>query len=319
MSKITLADLDAAAERFKNWGRWGAEDQVGTLNFTQPDDIVAAAGLVKSGKVISLALNYDSNGPQGAKGGFASARFNPIHLMLKTGVDAFAGVLDGRKVRAADDIIIMPLQCGTQWDALSHVFYKNYMWNGNDCRLVGSSGASKAGIEHTKGKMVGRGVLLDIARVEGLETLPDGFSIEAEHLDKAAKMHGVEIRRGDYLIVRTGQMESKLKAGNWDGYSGGDAPGLSFDTLQWVYDKQIAAVATDTWGVEVRPNNSDDAVQPFHWIAIPMMGLTLGEMFLLRDLADDCASDGRYEFLFVGPALPFSGAVGSPTNPLAIK
>jgi len=86
-----------------------------------------------------------------------------------------------------------------------------------------------------------------------------------------------------------------------------------------LHRKQVAAVATDTWGVEVRPNETDAATQPWHWIAIPMMGLTLGEIFYLAELARDCAEDKRYEFMFVAPALPITGAVGSPVNPLAIK
>ena len=115
--------------------------------------------------MISLALNFDHTGPQGAKSKYpAMGRTNPIHTMLRTGTDAYSGVLDKRGIRAADDMVTMPLQCGTQWDGLGHVFYENYMWNGYDCREVTSAGAQKCGIEKTKNKMVGRGVLLDVAR-----------------------------------------------------------------------------------------------------------------------------------------------------------
>jgi kynurenine formamidase len=318
--KLTLDDIRAAAERLKNWGRWGAEDEIGTLNLTRPEDIVAAARLVQKGKVMSLALAYDSKGPQGGKTNYpALGRFNPIHVMTRTGTDAYSGVLDHRKIRAADDILILPLQSGTQWDGLGHIFYGDHMWNGYDCRMVTSSGAQKAGIENTRERMVGRGVLLDIARLLGVEHLPDGFAITTDHLDQAERKFGVTVRRGDYLIVRTGQMEAKLKAQSWEGYSGGDAPGLAFETLDWLHARQVAAIATDTWGVEVRPNQTDEATQPWHWIAIPIMGLSVGEIFYLAELARDCAEDGRYEFMFVAPALPITGAVASPTNPLAIK
>jgi kynurenine formamidase len=315
-----MADIRAAAERLKNWGRWGAEDQVGTLNLTRPEDIVAAARLVQKGKVMSLALAYDSNGPQGGKTNYpALGRFNPIHVMTRTGTDAYSGVLDHRKIRASDDILIMPLQCGTQWDGLGHIFYGDHMWNGYDCRTVSSAGAEKCGIEQTREKMVGRGVLLDIARMLGVEHLPDGFAITNDLLDRAERHCRVAVRRGDFLLVRTGQMEAKMAARDWDGYSGGDAPGLAFETLDWLQAKQVAAIATDTWGVEVRPNQTDEATQPWHWIAIPIMGLTLGEIFYLAELANDCAEDKRYEFMFVAPALPITGAVASPVNPLAIK
>jgi kynurenine formamidase len=318
--KLTMADIQAAATRLKNWGRWGSEDQVGTLNFTRPEDIVAAARLVTKGKVMSLALAFDSSGPQGGKTNYpALGRFNPIHVMTRTGTDAYSGVLDHRKIRASDDILILPLQCGTQWDGLGHIFFGDHMWNGYDCRTVTSSGAQKCGIEQTREKMVGRGVLLDVARMLGQGHLSDGFAIGNDLLDAAERYCKVEVRRGDFLLVRTGQMEARMVAQNWDGYSGGDAPGLAFETLDWLHRKQVAAIATDTWGIEVRPNQSDEATQPWHWIAIPIMGLSLGEIFFLGELARDCAEDGRYEFLFVAPALPITGAVASPINPLAIK
>lgn len=319
--KITRQTLAEAAEKYKNWGKWGPDDEIGTLNFTQPEDIIAAAQLVKSGRVISLALNFDQSGPQGAKSKYPSmGRINPLHLMLRTGTDAYSGVLDHRGIRAADDMVIMPLQCGTQWDGLGHVFYEDKMWNGYDCREVTSLGAQKAGIEKTKNKMVGRGVFLDVARAMDKEALEDGYAITGEDLDRTAQVHGVEVRRGDYVIVRTGQMGTMLAAGSWDGYPGGDAPGFSFETLEWIYTNQIAAIASDTWGCEVRPNESEPGInQPWHWITIPIMGLTMGEIFYLEELSQDCVADGVYEFMFVAPALPITGAVGSPTNPLAIK
>ena len=119
---ITRQDLTEASEKYKNWGKWGKDDEIGTLNFTSPDDIINAAKLVKKGKVISLALNFDNNGPQGAKTSYpAMGRTNPIHTMLRTGTDAYSGVLDHRGIRASDDMVVMPLQCGTQWDGLGHI------------------------------------------------------------------------------------------------------------------------------------------------------------------------------------------------------
>ncbi len=319
--KLNRKDLAEAAEKYKNWGRWGPDDEIGTLNHTSPEDIVAAARLVRKGKVISLALNFDERGPQGAKSKYPSlGRVNPIHTMLRTGTDAYSGVLDHRGIRAADDMVVMPLQCGTQWDGLGHVFYEDSMWNGYDCRSVTSAGAQKCGIEKTKARMVGRGVFLDVARALGKKALDDGYGITCADLDLTAKQHGVEVRRGDFVIVRTGQMETKLDAGSWDGYPGGDAPGFAFETLEWIQRTQLAALASDTWGCEVRPNETEPGInQPWHWITIPIMGMTMGEIFYLRELALDCAADGVYEFLFVAPALPITGAVGSPTNPLAIK
>lgn len=319
--RVTRALLTEYAEKYKNWGRWGPDDEIGTLNFTTPDDIVGAAQLVKKGKTMSLGLNYDQFGPQGAKTPYpAMGRFNPIHMMTRTGTDAYSGVLDHRGIRGADDLVMMPLQCGTQWDGLGHVFFEDFMWNGYDCREVTTAGAQKAGIEKTKDKMVGRGVFLDMPRIKGVDCLEDGYPITCADLDEACEKQNVDVREGDYVVLRTGMMERCLEDGSWDGYAGGDAPGLAFETLDWIYEKKIAGYASDTWGNEVRPCETDENInQPWHWIAIPIMGLTMGEIWYLKDLADDCEADKVYEFMFVGPALPITGAVGSPCNPLAIK
>jgi kynurenine formamidase len=319
--KLTRQDLEDAAERLKNWGKWGPDDELGTLNYTTAEDIVAAAQLVRKGKVYSLALNLDHKGPQGGKTKFVPVgRFNPIHTMLRTGTDAYSGVLDARGIRSADDIVILSSQGATHWDGLGHIFYGNHMWNGYDCRTVSSFGAAKAGIEKAKEKMVGRGVLLDIARHVGVPRLPDGFAITNDMLSACEGAQGTKVGRGDYLLLRTGQIEEHLASGNWDGYPGGDAPGLAFETLDWLQERQIAALAIDTWGVEVRPNESGPEInQPWHWICIPIMGLTMGEIFKLDALAQDCAEDKTYDFLFVAPVLPVTGAVGSPANPIAIR
>jgi kynurenine formamidase len=102
------------------------------------------------------------------------------------------------------------------------------------------------------------------------------------------------------------------------GYAGGDAPGVRFENCYWCQDKQIAAICTDTWGVEVRPNETTEANQPWHWVVIPAMGLCMGEIFYLQELAEDCDADGIYEFFFCGPPLIITGGTGSPINPIAI-
>ncbi len=313
---LQRSDIEAMAKRVCNWGRWGPDDELGTLNFIGPDELKAAAALVRKGKAISLGLEFNFHGPQNTGWG---NRFNPIHTMLATGTDAVAGNQDHGKIRYADDMVTMPLQCGTQWDGLGHIFYGDKMWNGYDATLVDSTGANKNGIEKTCAKMVGRGVLLDVARFKGGDYLADGYGISADELDACAKSQGVEIRRGDFVIVRTGQMEQRLAAAEWGTYAAGDAPGLRFETAEWIHRREIAAICTDTWGCEVRPNEVLDAFQPWHWVVIPMLGITMGEIFNLRELAEDCRQDGVYEFFFCAPSLPITGAVGSPINPIVVK
>jgi kynurenine formamidase len=217
-------------------------------------------------------------------------------------------------------MVSMPLQCGTQWDALAHIFFDGKMWNGYDAALVDSTGAHKNAIHKTRDKMVGRGVLLDVARFQGRDSLDDGEGISSQDLERCAAAQNVEIRAGDFVIFRTGHMERCLASGEWGGYAGGDAPGLKFETADWIHSKNIAAICADTWGCEVRPNETDKTfVQPWHWIVIPMIGITMGEIFYLKDLAEDCANDRVYEFFFCAPPLPITNAVGSAINPMAIK
>jgi kynurenine formamidase len=315
--KVGLKAIADASRDLSNWGRWGPDDRIGTLNHITPDMIVAAAGLVKKGKVFGMGIPLDGNGPQT---GLFGGRWNPIHTMLATGTDAVAGRFDEtNKIRYADDAIHMPVQAATHWDSLGHVFYGDKMYNGYPATLVNGGGVGVLGIEHARDRMVGRGVLLDVARHLGVDWLPDGHGISNAELDATARAQGVEVRRGDFVIIRTGQMERCMAEGVWGGYAGGDAPGVRFENCYWCQEHEIAAICSDTWGVEVRPNETDEATQPWHWVVIPAMGLTMGEIFHVRELADDCAADGVYEFLFSGPPLVITGGTGSMINPLAIK
>jgi kynurenine formamidase len=306
-----------AAQKLSNWGRWGADDQLGTLNHISPQDIVDAGKLIRKGKVFALGLSLKEPIQSGLFGG----RWNPIHTMLATGTDAAAGNQDTPfpYLRYADDAINMPCQASTQWDALCHIFLDDKMYNGFDARLVDSRGAKKLGIENYRDKMVGRGVLLDIARLKGVESLDDGYAISNEDLDACAKAQNVKIKKGDFVIVRTGHQERCLKKGDWTGYGGGAAPGVAFETCYWLHEKEVAGICTDTWGCEVRPNETKDANQPWHWVVIPAMGIAMGEIFYLKELAEDCAQDKVYEFFFSAPPLHLPGGAGSPINPQAIK
>lgn len=306
-----------AAAKYRNWGKWGADDQLGTLNYITTAKIAEASGLAKQGKVFSLALALDHRGPQRGSMG----RFNPVHTMLADGGDWAAGArLFANGFGGADDLVMMPLQCATHWDALSHIFDHGKLWNGYDASEVRSSGAARNGIEKVASRLVSRGVLLDIARFKGVESLDDGYAISANDLLSCVEAQGStsQVGTGDIVLLRTGQL-GRARAARWGTYAGGDAPGLSFWTLDWLQQTRIAAIASDTWGVEVRPHELPGCFQPLHQVVIPNMGLTLGEMFDLDALAADCASDGIYEFLLVASPLPFTGAVGAPANPQAIK
>lgn len=306
-------------DKYSNWGRWGEDDELGAVNHVGPEEVVAAARLVRSGKVISMALPYDLNGPQ-----TGSFRANPLNMMTATGTDYMAGAQqvlpggfgDSKGFGFSDDVVVMPNQSGTQWDGLAHIFWRGQMYNGFDAGLVTSKGAARCGIEVLNEDFVMRGVLLDVARYKDVESLEPGYAITAEELDATAEAQGVEVRKGDLIIIRTGMLEARRD--NWGDYNGGPAPGLSLHTAPWLHERSIAALATDTWGCEVLPNEID-LFQPLHVVALVHMGIAFGEIWDLEAIGDDCADDGIYEFMFSGAPIPITGAAGAPLNALAIK
>jgi kynurenine formamidase len=299
-----------------NWGRWGDADQRGTLNYISPDKIRQAAALVRDGRAISLQLPLDGDGPQTG----AFGRVNPIHQMVATGTDHLAGTqqYSGLGWGFADDSLFLFLQGGTQWDGLAHIFRDGQMYNGFPATEVTSRGAIRNGVENMP-TVVSRGVLLDLPVAFNRGAWGPGEAIHPEHLDEAAERLGVTIGTGDILLIRTGDMASRRRQPGWAGYSAGDSPGLSIRTAPWLHSRELAAVVTDTWGVEVRPNELERTFQPLHLLMVVRMGLLVGEIWDLDALADDCRMDGWYEFLLVAPPLVIPGAVGSPVNPQAIK
>ena len=318
------AAIRAMAERVSNWGRWGPDDVRGTMNFLTDEHRRDAARLIRTGRSYSLAQSFDMDGPQ--KGW--RRRTNPVHTMLDTGTDAVAGVQGfPHGLGGADDVIAMPLQCSTQWDGLGHIFDHGRAWNGRPAdKVVTGLGDMVTGIETVSDVIAGRGVLLDVGAALAPEVggadgeLPDGFAITAEHLEHTISVQGesAAVGRGDIVLVRTGRLARARREG-WGDYAGGASPGLSFTTGDWLHDTEIAAIATDTWGFEVRPNEFNEAFQPLHQIAIPHLGLFIGEMWDLDALAAACAGDGVYDFLLTAAPLPITGAVGSPINPIAIR
>ncbi|RYD90241.1 MAG: cyclase family protein, partial [Sphingomonadales bacterium] len=191
-------NFDKLAEQLRNWGRWGAEDQRGTLNHITPEALKRGAASVKQGKLFACGLNYDDKGPQQNAG-----RFNPIRSA--TAIDSPLGP-PGSRAAYSDDIVHMFLQAATQWDAFAHVHYDGVMYNGfKVCdHLHPGNGASRCGIEHlARPGITSRGVLLDIARMKGVDILPRDYAITPDDMNAACEKYGVTIESGDILLVRT--------------------------------------------------------------------------------------------------------------------
>jgi kynurenine formamidase len=304
--------IRALAKQLSNWGRWGADDERGTLNFITPQVVKRAAGLVRRGQVFSLGLSFGADGPQIGQGG----RVNPLHLM--TAVDQKLPADYPDAFRYADDVMVLPLQCATQWDSLAHVHYDGQLYNGFPAATTTSAGAARNGIDKVGPGVVSRGVLLDLARAAGVPRLKAGHAIQPDDLEFAERAQGVRVEPGDVLLVRTGHLGVFKTDGDRVGYMR-MMPGLGMACAAWLHARQVAAVAADTNSVEVIPFEDPKLPLPLHLLCLRDMGLTLGEMFDLDALADDCADDNVWEFLFSAPPLRITGGVGSPLNPLAIK
>jgi kynurenine formamidase len=310
---VALTDaFHELAARVSNWGRWGDADELGTLNLLDGDAVRRGVACVRTGHRFSLAVRLDQHSPQI---GSIPGRINPLRTMIALNTP-LTGEADG--FCTSDDVVTMGVQAGTHWDALSHVSYSGFLYNGFPADTVTvESGAARCGIDKVR-SVVGRAVLLDVARAVGVDRLAGGHAITAEELDAALDLASTAVGAGDIVLVRTGNMQL-YKARNRQAYAGGEQPGLSMQTVPWLRERDVAAVATDTIALEVFPGEDERLLLPVHLLHLRDMGLTQGQNFDLEALADDCAADGRYEMLLEASPLPFVGGLGSPVNPVAVK
>ncbi len=304
-----------------NWGKWGPQDQIGTLNYITPDVIINAAGLVKSGDRYSLAIPLAADQPAKGRG--------VLHLMLST------GQATDSKPHWIGDLLSLSIHDTTHWDGLGHVYGAGKMYNGHDARAnLTTGGALKNGIHLAADRLVTRGVLLDVARYKKVSSLTPGYVIAGDDIHATARAQGVTLRRGDVVLIRTGWLGQVYKENgglfwtyDWtEGYRWKE-PGIGWEVTQWLKEIQAAAVAVDNLSVEAVPTEADAAEQtgqaefawPVHYELIRNQGMMLGSLFQLDELANACASDNRYEFLFVASPYRLTHGTGSPVNPLAIK
>lgn len=298
------------AKRVNNWGRWGDDDERGTVNLITDELVRTAARNVRSGRRISLALPLSENGPQT---GAIPGRINPERTMLCVNAPMTG---DPRQFCTSDDVVSMGLQAATHWDALAHVSYDGRLYNGFPADTITEAGASRCGIDKI-GPLVGPGVLLDVPKAKGVDRLEPGYAVTAEDLDAALDLAGLSDIAGGIVLLRTGHIQL-LQADDKLGYLA-PSPGPSLQTAEWLHRHDPAAVATDTITFEVYPSELEDAPLAVHLLHLVEMGLTQGQNFDLEELAADCADDGVYEFFVEASPEPFTGAVGAPVNPIVIK
>ncbi|MGW1495295.1 cyclase family protein [Streptomyces sp. NPDC002402] len=303
------AEFFEIAKRVNNWGRWGTDDETGTLNLITDEVVRAAAQAVRSGRRVPLALPLHQDGIQT---GVIPGRVNPLHTMVQINQELFGP----GTVATSDDAVTMGLQAATHWDALTHVSHSGKIYNGRPADTITPHTRAQFGGIDKAPYIVSRGILLDVARAKGLDRLPGGHAVTPEDLDEAAEFGGVTVGPGDIVLVRTGQIQVAL-GGDKHAY-GYPSPGLSVRTPEWFHAHDVAAVANDTLTFEIFPPEIEDLWLPVHALDLVEMGMLQGQNWNLESLSTACAEAKRYAFLLSAMPEPFVGATGTPVAPVAV-
>ncbi|MFL5843525.1 MAG: cyclase family protein [Solirubrobacteraceae bacterium] len=298
-----MADAPAGS----NWGRWGADDERGALNHLDPATVLGGIGAARTGTVYPLGLpvgrrdqpTLDYRGP--------AQRLTLTNHTDKRMLEQFGG---GGDVGSCEDVLIIPSHNATHMDALSHVYCGEGIYNGYPAdNSTAYEGAARCGIEHV-GAVVTRGVLVDVAGHQGVDSLEAGHAISVDELRAAMDAQSVELRAGDAVLVRTGWVEQFYATGQEMSL---EQPGIGIDVARMLGDADVTLVGADNTAVEAMPYR-DGHFMEAHVELLARRGIYLVEHLDLSALA----RDGCHEFLFVATPLRVIGASASPVNPVAI-
>jgi kynurenine formamidase len=306
---MTALEFDQLFQKVSNWGRWGPDDEKGTLNYITPQHVKRASELVRSGRSVSMARPINT----------VSSVDNPnpaIHHMTlaydvpsQHGEPAFVSDYLGCACHG---------EAHSHLDALCHVAYKGKLYNGKPPSTVNSQGATIMDIAAYAHGIVGRGVLLDIPRLRGVKWLEPGEAVTSDELEAAEVAEGVSMGEGDIFVFRTGHYRRRMELGGWDcGYSGEGRAGLHPTAMLMLHERKVASFFPDGDG-EAIPIKVEGVAYPVHALQIGAMGLACADSLQLEELARVCEQEGRWEFLVVLAPLRLPGGTGSLVNPIAI-
>lgn len=302
---ISSEEFERTFEALSNWGRWGEDDELGTLNFLNAAEVAAAVKLARKGHRVSLGRPLDTvTGPDNSR--------PALHYMTHMG--------DRRPDEPTyyTDFIGVDFhgKSASHIDALSHVAYKGMFYNGKDASdVVGSGGSTFAPISRLSDGLLARGVLLDVARARGVDWVEPPAAFGPEDLDAAARSLGVEVRRGDAVLVRSGQGRRCRTLGAWDPDTAG--VGLATSAMGWLAEHEVATLGGDG-DSDVHPSPVEGVRVPIHVLAIVAMGMCLLDNLDLEALSEACSEAGTFEFLLAVAPLIVPGGTGSPVNPIAV-
>ncbi|MGY1641979.1 cyclase family protein [Geodermatophilus sp. SYSU D00703] len=302
---VSAEEFDTVYAAVRNWGRWGAGDQLGTLNLVTPVEAAAAAALVRDGRTVSMAHDLDVHP--------APDNHTPaLHFMTQRG-DLGAG-----EPRINTDFVGTAFhgKSVTHLDALCHCIYRGSLYNGVDpAECVTSAGSSFGSVLTASAGIVSRGVLIDAPRLRDVPWLEPGMALHAEDLKRAVEAAGLRLRRGDVVLVRTGARRRRRELGPWD--PSDSSAGLHPDAMAWLHAHDVAVLGSDG-DSDARPSPVEGVQSPIHVLALTAMGMPLLDNVNLEDVTRVCAELGRWEFCCVLAPLRLPGGTGSPLNPLAL-
>ncbi|WP_168582657.1 cyclase family protein [Gephyromycinifex aptenodytis] len=318
-----MSESPALSELLKdaptNWGKWGPDDEVGALNYLTAEEVMRGISSVKSGRVFTLQrMIGDPKGDPVWPGRTPAVR---TQILDESDWDEggkgpdFPGGL-----HYADDKIEAFLQGSTQYDALGHLWFDGKIWNGHSADTT-RGGLEKASIMPIANRgVVGRGILLDMARWRGKDSLDSAETFTHEDLMACAKDQGTEIAKRDIIIIRTNYMQQFHTKGDAF-YENFCEPGLVYspELVEWFQKMEIPNLATDSIANEVTFDPNTGVALTLHCALMRNLGIALTEICDLEELAADCAEDRQYTFMYAAAPLKVSKAAGTPVNPLAIK
>ncbi|HUQ92200.1 MAG TPA: cyclase family protein [Bryobacteraceae bacterium] len=299
---ITQQTIDQWMKELSNWGRWGKEDQLGTVNLITAEKRRQAALLVKDG--VSVSLAHDTLKEK------AVDNSNPFsHEMKATGARPFGQYsVDEYKVSYHG-------YAHTHMDSLCHIFYKGQMYNGFKQETITDAGAQKLAVTNFKNGIFTRGILMDIPKLKGVPYLEPGTPIYPEDLDAWEKQAGIKVASGDVVFIRTGRWALRAAKGPWD--VGSKSAGLHASCARWLKSRDVAMLGSDA-ASDVMPSGVAGVVQPIHQLILIALGTPIFDNCDLEAVSAEAAKRKRYAFLITASPIPVPGGTGSPLNPIAV-
>ena len=315
----SVEDQGHEEAEYTSWGRWGADDEIGALNLLTPADVIEAARLVRTGKTFTLGLNiFDERGDP-----LSAERPKAMHVSYRDWSHYASGKAEVEAHRScfADDGIFISCHGTTHMDALGHIWVDDQLYNGYPAKTTASWLERCSIAPISQRGVVTRAVLLDVAAGRGVPYLPRTAEITLRELLGVAADTGIEVRKGDVILIRTGSLPRFYEVGPEDFFADYSEPGLSDDPelIEWIDREQIIGIGTDSLANELPYSVRSDQLYPLHRLLLRNRGISFHEALWLEELAADSQADGCYAGLYVALPLKLVGATGSPMNPVFIK